>query len=389
MHLQAIYRLSGRTGLLLPIKDTIAFQILNLNALSALHIEQYYPGPAALCNTISEIYRGMTGNIHEGNHIKMKWMEVKVVFRTENKNWAIDVITGVFLDFGLQGVVIEGPEIEPADGFLGDDFVGPSADSVTGYLPVVGEFENRMGLLENAIRKRAAAEGIDIKLIYNEIDDEDWAESWKEYFHPRKVGRTIVVKPTWRDYESKAGEKVVEIDPGMAFGTGTHATTALCIEMLEKYLNPGDTLLDIGVGSGILMAVAAKLGASGMLGVDRDPVAVETARANLNLNFVDPSTCSVVLGNLVDSVNNQFDIAVANILTNTILTLLPDVRHKIRPAGGVLICSGIIEKNSDQIIEAMKKNCFEIIEVTHREEWVAIVGKQNVSDCDGKAWRPI
>jgi ribosomal protein L11 methyltransferase len=185
------------------------------------------------------------------------------------------------------------------------------------------------------------------------------------------------VKPTWRDYQADAGDIVVELDPGMAFGTGTHPTTALCIEMMETYFKQGDTFLDLGTGSGILMIAAAKLGASMVCGVDKDEIAVEIAQKNLILNKIDRQSFSVCSGNLVEGIEKKYDFVAANILTHVILGLLADIQRVIKEKG-IFICSGILEENKNLVVAKMNDMGFEILESESKEHWVAIAGRFKV-----------
>jgi ribosomal protein L11 methyltransferase len=206
------------------------------------------------------------------------------------------------------------------------------------------------------------------------LDEEDWAESWKAHFEPQKIGRKIVVKPTWRNYRSAPGEIVLELDPGMAFGTGTHPTTALCIEMIEAYLNKGDAFLDVGTGSGILMIAAAKLGAGIVCGVDQDEVAADIASKNLKLNGIEAQKFSVICGNLVEGIKNRYDFVAANILTDIVVELLSCILQVLK-IGGTFVCSGIMQENQDLVIFKMEEMGFEITEIGRKEDWVAITGK--------------
>ncbi len=184
----------------------------------------------------------------------------------------------------------------------------------------------------------------------------------------------MVVKPTWRDYRADTGEVVIELDPGMAFGTGTHPTTALCISMVENYLKKGDLFLDIGTGSGILMIAAAKLGADKIRGVDHDETAVPIAVDNLRRNGIEAQQFFVNCANLAEGIKERYDIVVANILSQVILDLLNDIRSVLK-AGGIFICSGIVDKNEKQVVAAMKNIGFEILEISTQDEWVAIAGR--------------
>ncbi len=189
----------------------------------------------------------------------------------------------------------------------------------------------------------------------------------------------MVVKPTWRDYRTDSGEMVIELDPGMAFGTGTHPTTTMCVAMIETYLKRGDSFLDVGTGSGILLIAAAKLGAGKFCGVDNDQTAVEIAAANLKLNGFKALRMRIICGDLVEGIRQKYDIVAANILSHVILDLLKDIRRVLK-AGGVFICSGIVDKNEKQVVAAMRNIGFEILETSSQDEWVAIAGQLMAED---------
>ena len=167
---------------------------------------------------------------------------------------------------------------------------------------------------------------------------------------------------------------VVKIKPRMAFGTGTHPTTALCVNLIEEYLSPGSSDLDIGTGSGILMITAAKLGAGLISGVDKDTMAVDVAAANLRLNGIDPQTYCLSTGNLLEEISAKFDFIVANIFTHVILELLDDLHRTLAPEG-IFVCSGMFEKNKSLVVAKMKNMGFEILEIREQEEWSAIAGQ--------------
>ena len=187
--------------------------------------------------------------------------------------------------------------------------------------------------------------------------------------HRRRAGRHES-----RDYEPHPGQLLIDIDPGMAFGTGTHPTTALCMVMLENYVEPAMSVLDVGTGSGILMIAAAKLGASRLAGVDLDPEAVQIARQNLVRNNVPQHQYTLQSGNLLSMVDATFDIVVANILAEVILDLLDQVTRALKP-GGIFICSGIIEAFQSGVIKKMIACGFSILEVQKQGDWVAIAGR--------------
>jgi len=255
----------------------------------------------------------------------MRWMETKVIFEHEDSLLASDLIADAFYEAGLQGVVVESPEAEPTLDWGEDAEKLPEYHAITGYFPENDQGRGQYRELEQGLERLRERTGIFYRMVCRKIDEQDWAESWKAYFWPQEITPGLVVKPTWREYAPKNGQIVIEIDPGMAFGTGTHPTTALCAQMIETALKPGDRMLDVGTGSGILMIIAARLGASRMLGVDNDEVAVETARKNLLLNQIDPGTFEVVQGNLIDGVSGTFDLVTANILSEVIIRLLNDI----------------------------------------------------------------
>jgi ribosomal protein L11 methyltransferase len=253
----------------------------------------------------------------------------------------------------------------------------PGSHAVVGYFPKGFRTEKKCKLLAERIEVLKERIGFTRQISYKELDEEDWAEAWKAFFWPQRISRTIVVKPTWREYSEEPGDVLVELDPGMAFGTGTHPTTALCIEMIESHLKPGDTFLDVGTGSGILMIAAAKLGAEMVCGVDKDEVAVDVAQKNLIRNRIDPQRFFVYTGNLVEETQNSYDFIVANILTHVIVVLLDDVKSVINP-GGIFVGSGILEENRELVVTKMKDVGFEILEVAVTEQWAAIVGRFRV-----------
>jgi ribosomal protein L11 methyltransferase len=304
----------------------------------------------------------------------MKWIEVKVVIEADEPRWMAEVVADLFFELGVKGVVIDDPQLEPAEGWGADPVPLPEHHGVAGYFPDTPATAQRCRSLEERIRALEKNSGGNYRILLRRIDEEDWAESWKEHFWPEKVGRHLVVKPSWRSYAAAAGDIVLTIDPGMAFGTGTHPTTALCLAMLEDHLVPGDRFLDIGTGSGILMIAAARLGATRLCGIDNDEVAVAVARKNLQLNGIPESRWKMVCGHLADTVQQRFQVVAANILTDVILELLDDVRRIIAD-GGILICSGILCASSPRVAEKMRRLGFEILEIRQREDWVGIAAR--------------
>jgi ribosomal protein L11 methyltransferase len=304
----------------------------------------------------------------------MKWIEAKIIFDHQDKDLASDLISDIFYDFGLQGVVVEDPRIEPQDGWPEDAVGRPDYDTIIGYLPDDDRIEKRCGILERKLGSIREKLGLIYRITYKELDEEDWAHSWKAYFHPLKIGRNLVVKPTWRDYRAKPGEAVIELDPGMAFGTGTHPTTTMCAAMIERHFKKGNSFLDVGTGSGILLIAAAKLGAGKLYGIDNDPTALKVAAGNLKLNHLEALQIGLVCTDLFNGLREKFDFIVANILSHIILAMLKDIRQ-VLTSGGIFLCSGIVDTNEKQVVDAMKDIGFTIIEINSKDEWVAIAGQ--------------
>jgi ribosomal protein L11 methyltransferase len=280
----------------------------------------------------------------------------------------------VFFDVELQGVVIEDPGLEAGEDWAEDAVARPTRHAVVGYLAKDERLERRCTDLETQIAGMGSPIGLVYRISYRELDEENWAEAWKAFFWPHKIGRRVVVKPSWRDYLAMPEEVVIELDPGMAFGTGTHPTTALCVQLIETHLKKGDAFLDIGTGSGLLMAAAGKLGARMLAGSDRDELAVRIAARNLERNGIREDRFLLAQGLLAAPFKGGFDIAAANILTDVILELLDDIPRVLK-SGGIFICSGITSENRNRVAGKMKRSSFEIVESLLKEGWVAIAGR--------------
>jgi ribosomal protein L11 methyltransferase len=304
----------------------------------------------------------------------MHWLAAKVIFESEKRALAFELIGSVFFDIGLKGIVQDDPDLEPTEGWGPDALKPAHKPAVTGYFADNEHLSNRCHKLEQALTRIQQTIDLHYQIVYQRLDEEDWAHSWKAFFHPERLSSRIVVKPTWEDYVAEQNDLVLEIDPGMAFGTGTHPTTSLCIQLIEKYQHPGQTLLDIGTGSGILMIAAAKLGAAQVTGVDIDEVAVQVARENLDFNGIRAPHGTVTVGDLTTVADRQFDLVVANILSDVITALLDDI-HRVLLPKGLFICSGIIVPKKDQILQKMTSVGMATIETVSLEDWVAIVGQ--------------
>lgn len=305
----------------------------------------------------------------------MKWVAAKIVFDGSDKGLVAELIATFFFDLGLKGVVMDDPDLEPVEGWGGDAVERPAEYAVTGYFEDDARTAQRCQTLEGALERLSGEQGFDYALNYTRVDEADWAEAWKEFFYPEKISPGLVVKPSWRAYDPQPGEIIIEIDPGMAFGTGTHPTTIMCLRLIEKYLQPGSDFLDIGTGSGILMIAAAKLGAQTVVGVDNDPTAVGVARKNLAVNGIEASRKKVLCGSLVTEIDSAFEWVSANILAEVIVDLAPDLPAVMKP-GGCVICSGIIQSKQAEVAASLETAGLEILETLTQEEWVAIVARR-------------
>lgn len=307
------------------------------------------------------------------------WIEVRVITKSE----ALEPISGIFYSLDCKGVAIEDPEdiLGREQGPLTWDFADINVLEHKGKVAVVkayfAEEDNIEEILGYVNEKLVELKemGIDLgeaKVEHEKMYEEDWANTWKQYYKPSKVGEKIVVKPIWEEYEQKEGELVVNLDPGMAFGTGTHETTRMCIQALEKYVKEESTVFDVGCGSGILAIAAAKLGAKLAVGVDLDPVAVESSIENVGYNNLN--NIEILHGNLVEVIDGKSDIVVANILAEIICILTDDVKRVMKD-GGVFITSGIIHDRVDMVCEKLEATGFEVIEKNRDGEWNCIVAK--------------
>lgn len=314
----------------------------------------------------------------------MNWTEVKIYTTTAG----IDPLTGSMLDLGLQGFMIE--DAQDFDEFLHDttphwDYVDQAVmekmkdceTCVTIYVA-----DNPQGMEELAqvrqILARLKAQDPDgkygrLELEMKDVDEEDWSNAWKKYYHPVQVGEHLVVCPSWEAYDRKPDEVVLTLNPGMAFGTGTHDTTRLCMELLEKYITPQDTVLDVGCGSGILAITAALLGANKIIGCDIDEVAVKVAGENAALNGVQ-DRIAFHQGDLTSQVEGSFQIICANIVADVIIRLSEDAGRYLAK-DGIFITSGIIDTREQDVLNALEQNGFQVIERRTSGGWVALACK--------------
>ena len=311
----------------------------------------------------------------------MKWSEITIHTTHE----ATEAVANIFHEAGSSGVIIEdsaepdrirenrfGEIVEldrndyPSEGVL-----------VKAYLPVNSFLIETMKDIERLITELPKY-GLNVgrnEIKTSEVDDEDWATAWKKYYHPVKISGRFTIVPTWEEYEPvDSDELIIELDPGMAFGTGTHPTTVLCMQALEKYVKKGDLVVDVGTGSGVLSIGAAMLGASKVHALDLDSIAVTAAKENVALNHVE-EIVKVTEGNLLDSIEIKPTVIIANILAEVIVSFSADAASLL-PDGGYFIVSGIIGEKRDLVKDDLIEKGFEIIESVLMEDWVAIIAKK-------------
>lgn len=288
------------------------------------------------------------------------WIEIAVRLKTE----AQDAATEVLYSEGAQGVQLE----EDVDEVL-----------LKTYLPEGDVSPEKLAVIRDRIQalKNFGLDPGDVRVSTDTVREEDWANSWKEYFYPEKITETFVVKPTWREYKAKPGELVIEIDPGMAFGTGTHPSTYLAMQALEQVAPKKANLLDVGTGSGILAIAAAMLGVPQVTAVDIDSVAIEVAKENVMLNKVQKQV-QVMRSDLVQKVKEKgkkYKVVMANIIAEVILMLVPDL-PEVLDDDGYFIASGIIVERFDQVRAALEESGFELVQIYREGEWSALIAKR-------------
>ncbi|MDO4589204.1 MAG: 50S ribosomal protein L11 methyltransferase [Fusobacterium sp.] len=310
----------------------------------------------------------------------MKVVEIKVIYESDDIDRATKEISDIFYDFGVTGLKIEEPMTHknPLDFYKNEKDFLMVDHAVSAYFPLNIYAEKRKKvILERFEEVFADREDLVYTIDFYEYDEEDYQNSWKKYLFTEKVSERFVVKPTWREYEPKDDELIIELDPGRAFGTGSHPTTSLCLKLMEENIKEGDSVIDVGTGSGILMIAADRLGASEVYGTDIDELAVESARENLELNKISEERAKVYLGNLVSVVNGKkFDVVVANILADVLLILLNDI-SKVVKKDGLVIFSGIIDEKCELLKREVEALGMEILEVKADKEWRAMLIKAN------------
>lgn len=305
----------------------------------------------------------------------MKWCEISI----QTSHEAVELIAEIFRDLGASGVVIEDPElvndyITSGKWDYTDIPIAKETEVVVekAYLPVNGELEGRIQTLKQEI-KALEARGVNIApniITTDELQDEDWSDTWKQYFHTEKPGEKVVIKPTWEEYQPQDDEVVIELDPGAAFGTGTHATTSMCIRQLEKLVKPGMTVFDVGTGSGILSIISAKLGAKNIQAVDYDDSVLKIVQENLEQNNVQ-DLISVAQSDLMQNIHGKAELVIANIIADIIIRLFDQLDEHLEQ-GGTLLTSGIIEDRIDDVLAAAEAHGYGVVERLENKGWACI-----------------
>jgi ribosomal protein L11 methyltransferase len=330
----------------------------------------------------------------------MEWYEISISVMKE----AHDIISYAIMSVGANGVAIDDPkgilrDIEESKGldciydYIEKDIIiekdtikdtikdATNKDVVTikGYFPGTKNIKELIGLLNDRIENiKKNMEIGNIKIEYSRLNEADWANSWKLYYKPFNITENIVVKPTWEAYQRKNNEIVINIDPGMAFGTGTHETTKMCVLLLEEFINEGDVIVDIGSGSGILSIASAKLGAKSIVALDIDEIAIDTTLDNCKINGIDTKVRTLI-GTL--SLETDFekifnfkkaDVIVANIVADVIIDLCEAIKYHTKK-DGKFIASGIIKDKKDKVMYKYINSGFKCSKIIEEREWIAIV----------------
>ena len=314
----------------------------------------------------------------------MDWIELTVHTTTQGA----EVVSDALMLSGATGTMVEDradiPDPDKPNGYW--EIIDPKLiDSlpedvqVHAWFEPDATFQERLQALRSQLdMNRRLAPDIDLGTLQIDtvnVKDEDWSEVWKQFYKPFRAGRSLVVKPTWEPYNPQPGDRVIEIDPGMAFGSGTHETTGMCLELLEEAVHGGERVIDVGTGSGILAIGAALLGAKDVLAIDIDPTAVKVARENVAHNHLE-QTVTTLEGNLLEKVDAQCEVCVANIIADVICMFAAPLNDHIVP-GGLFICSGIIKEREQDVTDALLAAHYTILDIRRKGEWVAMISRRH------------
>lgn len=303
----------------------------------------------------------------------MDWTEISVEVKAKDIDDAAAIANmtvpyGIYIEdySGLEDEVMEIAHIDLID----EDLLKKDRDIAKIHIYI--DPEDTIDEAVQFLKERLVAAGIDHTIDLSSVKEDDWLNNWRKFFNPMPIGDRLLINPSWYTDTDPKGRAVLNIDPGLAFGTGKHETTRLCLETLEKYIKGGETVLDVGCGSGILGIAAVLLGADSAFGVDIDTTAVKTANENAAINRVDGKFCAIA-GDLVDKVQGKYDIIVANIVADAIIALSASVKEFMKP-DSVYIVSGIIDTRADDVKNAIGDN-FDIVEETTMGGWYCFVLK--------------
>ena len=302
-----------------------------------------------------------------------QWTQIRVTVKLEQLDELVAVMSMINSNLMIEDY--SDIDLKTCYGDLIDESIlnaDKTIASVSVYLPVERDIREDVEFL----REMLAKDGIEGEIKMIGLNEEDWANAWKAYYKPIKIGSKIVIVPAWEKYEAEEHELIVRMDPGMAFGTGTHETTRLVIGLLEKYTTPGVRMLDVGTGSGILAICASKLGAGECKAYDIDPMSVRVARENIKDSGLSNITCDQSdLLRSVDLEGGKYGLVCANIVADIIIRMTPDV-HKYIADDGVLLASGIIMERSSDVVECFEAHGFEIVERAEENGWCALAVKR-------------
>lgn len=316
----------------------------------------------------------------------MNWTQVDIYTTTDG----IDLLCSDLMDLGIRGFSIQDAEdfnefLQNKDGkwdYIDEDLMGLShcESCVTIYLPEDAQGAETLQMVQELLKRKKAADTEGkfgrLEAVLTGVKEEDWANNWKQYFKPLCVGEKLLIKPSWEKVAEGEKRKILEIDPASSFGTGQHNTTQLCLELVEKNLHEGDRILDLGCGSGILSIGALLLGAESATAVDVDENSVKIAKENAEKNHISAEKYTAYCGNIIDDkalveqIGTGYDLLCANIVADVLIGMSGIFGGFIKD-GGTLIVSGIIDQRKDEVLDRLKAEGFELIEIREKEDWVA------------------
>lgn len=304
----------------------------------------------------------------------MNWIEYRIHITHE----AADAVANMLTELGSNGTLIEDAKDRHERPKRPDETGQPSVEHLPfegvvlkAYFPENEQKDDDIRMALASIQQRSGMDMGHVTVDSEIVKEEDWEEAWKTFYKPIRVSPNVIITPSWENVERETDDVVVELDPGMAFGTGAHATTILCLQVLERIVNEGDSVIDVGTGSGVLSIAAAKFGAASVFAYDLDELAVNVAKENVAINQEEDKV-TVKRSDLFSETAVKGDIIVANLLADIIIRMAPDVKAHLTP-GGYLLVSGIIANKKDDVCQALENEGFRVAETLEQDDWVAIV----------------